>query len=57
MIPEDKQPELIKNITEGNVSMRVMKEMFESVLEMGPMSQVRGGGSGYSHAQTSRCRP
>ena len=44
MIPEDKQPELIKNITEGNVSMRVMKEMFESVLEMGPMSQVRGGG-------------
>ena len=28
-----------------------MKEMFESVLEVGPMSQVRGGG-GWTRAQT-----
>ena len=41
VIPEDKQPELIDTITKGNVSMRVLKEMFESVLELGPMSQVR----------------
>jgi hypothetical protein len=31
---------MIENITKGNMSMRVMKDMFESVLEMGPMSQV-----------------
>ncbi|GAX73630.1 hypothetical protein CEUSTIGMA_g1081.t1 [Chlamydomonas eustigma] len=40
VIPEDKQPEMIENITKGNMSMRVMKDMFESVLEMGPMSQM-----------------
>ncbi len=26
---------------QGNVTMRVMRDMFESVLELGPMSQVR----------------
>lgn len=29
--------------TQGNVTMRVLKDMFESVLELGPMSQVRRG--------------
>ncbi|MEW5318017.1 MAG: hypothetical protein WDW38_009271 [Sanguina aurantia] len=40
IIPEDKQPELLDTISKGNVTMRVLKDMFESVLEMGPMSQM-----------------
>lgn len=40
VIPEDKQPELLESFTKGNISLRVMKEMFESMLEMGPMSQM-----------------
>ncbi|KAJ9507604.1 hypothetical protein QJQ45_019210 [Haematococcus lacustris] len=40
IIPEDKQPELLDSIQKGNVTMRVLKDMFESVLEMGPMSQA-----------------
>ncbi|KAL6760898.1 subunit of the signal recognition particle [Haematococcus lacustris] len=40
IIPEDKQPELLDSIQKGNVTMRVLKDMFESVLEMGPMSQM-----------------
>uniref|UniRef100_A0A7R9YRS2 Signal recognition particle 54 kDa protein n=1 Tax=Chlamydomonas euryale TaxID=1486919 RepID=A0A7R9YRS2_9CHLO len=42
VIPEDRQPELIETITKGNISMRVLRDMFESVLEMGPMSQMMG---------------
>jgi hypothetical protein len=41
IIPEDKQPELLGNIQKGNVSMRVMRDVFESFLNMGPLSQVR----------------
>ncbi|KAG2436546.1 hypothetical protein HYH02_011483 [Chlamydomonas schloesseri] len=40
VIPEDKQPELLDTISKGNVNMRVLKDMFESVLELGPMSQM-----------------
>jgi signal recognition particle subunit SRP54 len=42
VIPEDKQPELLDSIQRGNVSMRVMRDVFESFLNMGPLSQVRG---------------
>lgn len=45
VIPEDKQPELLDTISKGNVSMRVLRDMFESVLQLGPMSQVGGGGT------------
>lgn len=45
VIPEDKQPELLDTISKGNVTMRVLKDMFESVLELGPMSQVGGWGN------------
>jgi signal recognition particle subunit SRP54 len=41
VIPEDKQPELLESIQRGNVSMRVMRDVFESFLNMGPLSQVR----------------
>jgi hypothetical protein len=41
VIPEDKQPELLDSIQRGNVSMRVMRDVFESFLNMGPLSQVR----------------
>lgn len=44
MIPEDKQPELLESIQKGNVSMRVMRDVFESFLNMGPLSQVGEGG-------------
>lgn len=40
VIPEDKQPELLDSIQRGNVSMRVMRDVFESFLNMGPLSQV-----------------
>mmetsp|Transcript_3620 Transcript_3620/g.7845 ORF Transcript_3620/g.7845 Transcript_3620/m.7845 type:complete len:471 (+) Transcript_3620:271-1683(+) len=40
VIPEDKQPELLDTITKGNITMGVLKDMFESVLELGPMSQM-----------------
>eukprot|EP00197_Chlamydomonas_leiostraca_P013012 CAMPEP_0202865184 /NCGR_PEP_ID=MMETSP1391-20130828/5319_1 /ASSEMBLY_ACC=CAM_ASM_000867 /TAXON_ID=1034604 /ORGANISM="Chlamydomonas leiostraca, Strain SAG 11-49" /LENGTH=499 /DNA_ID=CAMNT_0049544989 /DNA_START=206 /DNA_END=1702 /DNA_ORIENTATION=+ len=40
VIPEDKQPELLETISKGNVTMRVLRDMFESVLELGPMSQM-----------------
>jgi hypothetical protein len=33
---------LVPPCLQGNVTMRVLKDMFESVLELGPMSQVGG---------------
>jgi len=42
VIPEDKQPELLETIQKGNISMRVLRDMFESFLQMGPMSQMMG---------------
>jgi hypothetical protein len=33
---------------QGNVTMRVLKDMFESVLELGPMSQVGLGQVSYA---------
>ena len=44
VIPEDRQPELIDSISRGNVSMRVMRDVFESFINMGPMSQVGNAG-------------
>lgn len=40
VIPEDKQPELIESISKGNMTMRVLRDVFESFLNMGPVSQV-----------------
>ncbi|KAI8464732.1 MAG: subunit of the signal recognition particle [Monoraphidium minutum] len=42
VIPEDKQPELLETISRGNVTMRVMRDVFESFLNMGPVSQIMG---------------
>eukprot|EP00775_Hariotina_reticulata_P009897 gene9897-10054_t len=39
VIPEDKQPELLESIHKGNISMRVLRDVFESFLNMGPLSQ------------------
>lgn len=40
VIPEDKQPELLGTISKGNISMRVLRDVFESFINMGPLSQV-----------------
>ena len=40
VIPEDKQPELLENITKGQFSMRILYDQFQNILKMGPMSQV-----------------
>ena len=40
VIPEDKQPELLGSISKGNISMRVLRDVFESFINMGPLSQV-----------------
>lgn len=39
-IPEDRQPEMLQNIAKGDFSFRMLKEQFQSILKMGPMSQV-----------------
>jgi hypothetical protein len=39
--------------TQGNMSMRVLKDMFDSVLELGPMSQVSA--SVAVHGQHTMC--
>jgi signal recognition particle subunit SRP54 len=41
-IPERQQNEMVEAISKGNVSMRVMREVFDSVLSMGPLSQIMG---------------
>jgi signal recognition particle subunit SRP54 len=41
-IPENKQTEMVEAISKGAVSMRVMREIFGSVLQMGPISQIMG---------------
>lgn len=39
VIPKDKEPELLKSM-QGGMTMRIMRDMFESVLSMGPLSSV-----------------
>jgi hypothetical protein len=46
IIPEDKQPELLGTISKGNITMRVLRDIFESFINMGPLSQVGCGGQG-----------
>jgi signal recognition particle subunit SRP54 len=46
VIPEAKQPELLDTISKGNISMRVLRDIFESFLQMGPISQVGALGLG-----------
>lgn len=41
VIPEDRQPEMLANIAKGEFSFRTLKEQFQSILKLGPMSQVR----------------
>lgn len=41
-IPERQQNEMVEAISKGAVSMRVMREIFDSVLQMGPLSQIMG---------------
>jgi hypothetical protein len=40
VIPEDKQPELLGTISKGNITMRVLRDIFDSFVNMGPLSQV-----------------
>ncbi|CAK8535651.1 unnamed protein product [Lathyrus sativus] len=40
VVPMDQQPELLQKLTEGNFTLRLMYEIFQNVLQMGPISQV-----------------
>lgn len=40
VVPKDSQPKLAKRLQEGKFSLRDMYEQFESMLKMGPLSQV-----------------
>lgn len=63
VIPEDKQPELLGSISKGNISMRVLRDVFESFINMGPLSQVgvgqwrrhRGEGLGVQALASCQC--
>jgi signal recognition particle subunit SRP54 len=41
-ISEDQQKKMVENIQKGQFTLRDMKEQFQSVLNMGPLSQVVG---------------
>jgi len=40
VVPKDAQPKLAKRLQEGKFSLRDMYEQFQSMLKMGPLSQV-----------------
>lgn len=40
VVPMDQQPELLQKLSEGNFTLRIMYEQFQSLLKMGPISQV-----------------
>lgn len=41
-ISEDKQKKMVENLQKGQFSLRDMRDQFQSVLNMGPLSQVVG---------------
>ncbi|XP_056167415.1 signal recognition particle subunit SRP54 2-like [Syzygium oleosum] len=40
VVPKDQQPELLLKLSEGNSTLRIMYELFQYILKMGPMGQV-----------------
>mmetsp|Transcript_10253 Transcript_10253/g.26286 ORF Transcript_10253/g.26286 Transcript_10253/m.26286 type:complete len:494 (-) Transcript_10253:157-1638(-) len=50
VIPEDKQPDLLNTIAQGQFSMKLLYEQFSNILKMGPMSQIMGLIPGFSNA-------
>ncbi|KAI3455300.1 hypothetical protein Pfo_011963 [Paulownia fortunei] len=40
VVPMDEQPELLKKLSEGNITLRIMYELFQNMLKMGPIGQV-----------------
>ncbi|KAL3633067.1 hypothetical protein CASFOL_026051 [Castilleja foliolosa] len=40
VVPMDQQPELLQKLSEGNFTLRLMYEQFQSILKMGPIGQV-----------------
>eukprot|EP00922_Rhytidocystis_sp_ex-Travisia-forbesii_P046065 GHVS01068717.1.p1 GENE.GHVS01068717.1~~GHVS01068717.1.p1 ORF type:complete len:502 (+),score=85.58 GHVS01068717.1:63-1568(+) len=47
-VPLDKQPEVVERICRGQFSLRDMKEQFENVMRMGPLSKVMSMLPGFS---------
>ncbi|KAI6689925.1 hypothetical protein NL676_026753 [Syzygium grande] len=39
-VPKDQQPELLLKLSEGNSTLRIMYELFQYILKMGPVGQV-----------------
>lgn len=40
-MPADQQPELMQRLIEGTFTLRVFYELFQNLLNMGPIGQVR----------------
>ncbi|KAI7735152.1 hypothetical protein M8C21_005906, partial [Ambrosia artemisiifolia] len=48
VVPMDQQLELLKQISQGNFTVRIMYEQFQNILKMGPINQVFSMLPGYS---------
>ncbi|XP_010049962.2 signal recognition particle 54 kDa protein 2 [Eucalyptus grandis] len=40
VVPEDQQPELLRKLSEGNITLRIMYEYLQNTQKMGPIGQV-----------------
>ncbi|KAF8042774.1 hypothetical protein BT93_A1182 [Corymbia citriodora subsp. variegata] len=40
VVPKDQQPELLQKLSEGNITLRIMYEHFQSIQKMGPIGKV-----------------
>lgn len=40
-VPMDQQPDLMQKISQGNFTFRIMYELIQYMLQMGPLSEVR----------------
>ncbi|TXG69392.1 hypothetical protein EZV62_004327 [Acer yangbiense] len=48
VVPMDQQPKLLQKLSEGNFTLRIMYELYQNLLKMGPIGQVFSMLPGYS---------
>lgn len=57
VIPADQQPQLLQKLSEGSFTLRLMYELFQNYLKMGPAGQVGHIGPKCFHTRRSQKRP
>ncbi|CAH8254969.1 unnamed protein product [Arabidopsis lyrata] len=40
VVPKDQQPELLEKLSQGNFTLRIMYDLFQNILNMGPLKEV-----------------